>query len=267
MNERMKSIVKSPAFAPAVSGVVSLSVGAVVGYILGRRHEAKLAETYDVPEDVIDVTKLRAEREKREGIKGHPATTAIIDEKTYGDGTAIEDDDPKITEEEKRMIGHVEENMTITIAEHVEDDEPEAPVRRTIFAQDGPDWNMAQELASRYSGKPYVLHHDEFYEENEDFDFPQVTYTWFEGDQIMVDQEDDIVPDVIWKERIGELQFGKGAQDPNVFHIRNEKQKIDIEVLRSTDYYARAIQGLEIEEEAEAHELQHSSGPRRMRRE
>lgn len=243
MNDRVQTIVKHPAFAPAISGVVSLGVGLAVGYLLGRRREA---ERYELPEDVIDVSKLRAERERKE---------------TYGDGTAIEDDDPKITEEVKRAMMQVDENITITIAPA--EDEPNEPVRRTIFAQDSSDWNMANELVSRYAGMPYVLHHDEFYEENEDFDYPQYTYTWFEGDEIMVDQEDEIVPN--WEEIVGPLKFGHGAKDPNVFHIRNEKRKIEVEIVRSTDYYARAIQGLEIEEELER-ELKHSAIPKmRMR--
>lgn len=256
MDNRVQTVIKHPAFAPTISGVVSLGVGLAVGYLLGRR---RVAEPYEVPEDVIDVSKIRASRNQ----------FSIVDDdcrdaETYGDGTAVEDDGPKITEEQKRAMMPVDENITITIAEHVEEEEPKDPIRRTIFAQDSSDWNMAQELASRYKGQPYVLHHDEFYEENEEFDYPQVTYTWYEGDMIMVDQEDEIVPN--WEEIVGPLKFGHGAKDPNVFHIRNEKRRIEIEVLRSMDYYARAVVGLDIEEEAEQ-ELRHSFTPKMRRME
>lgn len=241
--------------APAITGVLSMGVGIIVGHILTLRSQK--GDPHQLPDGMsfsFDPEQLAELRKNGGGKK----LRVIVDEDEAEEGLdynieAIEDDEPTITEEEKQGLAQVDENISISIAEHVEEEEIE-PVRRTIFAQNNEDWDMEKEMASRSPQQPYVLHEDEFH--GKETDFHQYSYVYYEGDNILVDEDE--VPVFNWHERIGDLEFGHGTSDPNVFHVRNEHRREEYEITRDDDHYARAVQHLEIDEDVEV-EIRHSA--------
>ena len=59
MNERMSKIIYDPKTLPIAVGVVSLSVGGVVGYILGRRKPFRYdLSVHRIPDSVFDPDKV-----------------------------------------------------------------------------------------------------------------------------------------------------------------------------------------------------------------
>lgn len=84
---------------------------------------------------------------------------------------------------------------------------------------------------------PYVIDFEEFCEEYENHD--KVTLTYYEGDDTLADETEEIIADV--SETIGDEAlkcFGQGSDDPDVVYVRNERLGIDYEVVRQGNKYS-----------------------------
>lgn len=83
--------------------------------------------------------------------------------------------------------------------------------------------------------KPYVITPEEF--GNSD-DYDTITLTYYEADQILADDMDEIVEDVddvVGKESL--THFGENADDPDSVYVRNDEMKADYEILIDTRRY------------------------------
>ena len=124
----------------------------------------------------------------------------------------------------------------------------------SVFANVDDDWDYATEIAKRIPGQPYIVHRDEFFE-NED-DHSQVTVTYYKGDNILCDTDDTPIYDP--ETYVGRvLEFGKGSQDPNVVYIRNDRVVIDYEVLLDHGYYQVEVLGQALADNFKADEVKH----------
>lgn len=131
----------------------------------------------------------------------------------------------------------------------------------SIFPEERTEpWDQEKENAARerHQGRPYIISVDEF-QENE-LDLAQQTITFYEGDRVLVDQED--VPIYNYGNVVGELLFGHGSQDPNIVYVRNPRGKIEYEILRDHGSYAIVVLGQDIEDEAEEADLKHGNNYR-----
>lgn len=117
------------------------------------------------------------------------------------------------------------------------------------------DWNWEAELSTRTDTAPYILHKDEFM--NDEMGFDQDTWTYYKGDDILVDETD--TPVYNFHENTGPLTFGHGSGDPSVVYIRNEDLKAEYEVVLNDGYYSVEILGLELEEKMATEDLKHST--------
>ena len=141
-----------------------------------------------------------------------------------------------------------------------EDDEPDVTISETVHEIEG--WDYDQEIKTRSSDAPYVLHRDEFFQD--ELNYTQITLTYYSGDDIMVD--DDDTPIYNHNQIIGTVRFGHGSGDENIFYVRNDKLRAEYEVVNDPRMYSSVVLGLEIEDNARTKDLQHS-GPRRFREE
>jgi hypothetical protein len=141
-----------------------------------------------------------------------------------------------------------------------------APVPRNAFASSGADdhWDYEDELRRRTDEEPYVLHKDEFFAEEKGY--TQVTCVYYEGDNIMVDSEEE-KPIYNHVRTTGPLRFGHGSGDPNTFYVRNDKLKAEFEVLKDPGLYSVEVLGLEIEDNQRVKDLKHMHEPQKFRRE
>lgn len=99
------------------------------------------------------------------------------------------------------------------------------------------------DTSNRNSEEPYIITLAEWMENPNDHD--QVQCTYYEGDGVVADERDKPVADSNRCVGLGNLEkFGVG-EDPNVLLIRNERLRVDYEVLRSTGKFAHEVMGFE----------------------
>jgi hypothetical protein len=116
------------------------------------------------------------------------------------------------------------------------------------------EFDYAAEVDRRSPDEPYVITHDEFMENENGWE--QNTLTYFNGDDVLVDDKDIPVPDIeaiVGSENL--TKFGYGSRDKNVVYVRNEKLESDYEITLSMGEYAKEVAG-----------FQHSAPLRRFRR-
>ena len=151
-----------------------------------------------------------------------------------------------------------DEGMRRYQEEYMSDSDESETVTHSIFTEDTDTWDQEAEEAARNPADPYVIHKDEFW--REEMGYSQTTLTYYEGDDILVDQED--VPVYGFRTIVGELKFGHGSQDQNVFFVRNDTLKAEYEIIRDRGRYEVIVLGLQAEEEAERGSLRHSGLPK-----
>lgn len=218
-------------------GVLACAVGAGVGYFLGQRRRFEVYEFGDtvtvefdevVPDEIVEaVEELETTR------------------------TDLEVTIEEVTVEETVLVDGVPLDQV---------PESDAEVKN-IFAGGDDEWDFEVETAARTPDEPYVLHRDEFHLDERGFS--QMSLTYYAGDDILTDEDNS--PLYGFSEIIGELKFGHGSGDPNVFYVRNEKRKAEYEVLRHQGDFSVEVLGLEIENNARKTDLKHSDAPQRFR--
>jgi len=231
MDEQANVVVKSSWGDRGLVGLVAFGAGVGVGYILWRRPKPYVLHAVPDPVD-MDIHPEDLQRSREEATEEHPASAPEISV-------------APIVEQ------RIKESMT-----KVHDPEAEEPViTHNVFAGNDEDWDYEAEVASRTKDIPYVLHKDEFHDDEKDY--TQTTLTYYAGDNIMTDQDD--TPIYNFGHVVGPLKFGHGSGDPNVFFVRNDKRHEEWEIVKHTGTYSEEILGLEIEENARAGDIKHSN--------
>jgi hypothetical protein len=132
-----------------------------------------------------------------------------------------------------------------------------------VFATPDPaaGWNQDAEEESRRNGVPFVISHDEFY--NNEWDFEEGNLVWYEGDGTLTDSRDEpILEEVKYLGDDFEKKFGHGSNDPNIVYICNEQMEMIFEVCRSNRSFAEDVLGFVPDN---SKELKHSARQRRRR--
>jgi len=110
------------------------------------------------------------------------------------------------------------------------------------------EWDYESEVKFRSPEIPYVIHVDEIEE------FPEiecVSWTYYEGDEVLVDAREQPVTEVNQTVGLENLdKFGHGSNDPNLVYIRNVKLGMEFEITRSEGRYDQEVLGLEHADES-----------------
>lgn len=117
---------------------------------------------------------------------------------------------------------------------------------RNIFKDAEPDptgiFDYAAEIANRSEDHPFVVSFDEFNENEEGHS--QVTLTYFDGDDVLIDEKEQPIEDVENTVGMENLQkFGHGSNDSKIVYIRNERLDLDFEVVLSHGKYVEEVLG------------------------
>lgn len=137
-----------------------------------------------------------------------------------------------------------EEVKTQTTVEEVE---VKASIAKNIFDSQSPidtdDYDLDDEYEKRDLGQPWILEKENFFENANEYS--QTSLTYFEGDDVLCDEQDRAIRD--YEKVIGpdNLHFGRGSGDKNVVYIRNDKLKADYEIVRNQRKYTQEVLGLE----------------------
>lgn len=103
-------------------------------------------------------------------------------------------------------------------------------------------WSFPAELARRTEHRPYILHQDE-YMENES-EFSQVTLTYYEVDGILADVDDSVLrPEVVGVDHLS--RFGHGADSYDVLYVRNPHLEMEYEICRVQKSFEVEVRGLD----------------------
>lgn len=261
MDEQISSVLRKPWVIPTIVGSVAFSGGAVAGFILGhRRGVSKMqAEAIKLLDEVHE--ELRSE-----GLVRRPKVTRHYEPIEV----PIQDDieEVRVVKEGKlHSISLVAEEpnpatgvQEITLVRDVSHDEE--VVERTVTVvrevHDEIEWDWEAEKNTRTAEDPYVIHLEEF--KNDEMGYTQVTITYYAGDDIMTDEQD--VPIYGYLALTGELKFGHGSGDPNVVYIRNETTETEMEVIRDPRRYEVVVLGHEIDDRYKSKDLRHSAVPK-----
>lgn len=230
MNEQINNVLRGMKSPPVLSGVFSGAVMFGIGYLVGKR---KKEVRHEVPTQEWTLDQLLENRNR--------------------ESPNILEADPETLEDGEAFIRQRFEEVSAPYITEAED--PPQPEARTIFAHDSADqWNYETEVAQRDEELPYILHRDEFMEDERSF--AQITLTYYSGDDILCDQENTPVPN--HQKIVGELKFGHGTPDPNCVYIRNAKLRAEYEVIRDDGSYAVEVLGGELEPPSVT-ELKHSA--------
>lgn len=214
----------------AAVAVVAFAGGSAGGYILGKKRGSVTV----VPPMEPGTKQL-----------------TIFDEEAQSDPVIEKDHSSELNTEHPPVIKYDEISVSAPeTAAMIEDDR----VTVNVFTNDDGDWDHEVELSQRQSEVPYILHVDEFVEN--DFDFTQETVTYYAGDDIMVDSHD--VPMYGHAGIMGDLRFGHGSKDPSIVYIRNEALQMEWEVILHSGMYSVEILGQEADQEIEE-EIRHSN--------
>jgi hypothetical protein len=218
---------------PTVVGVVSFATGTGVGYAL------KIFRDQKEVEDTTEVERKFEFEDQMGRVNKALGQLNFVLEKLKEDGREFLDRyDPAELMETRHSHPANGENVVNIFTPKVHGDDE--------------DWNYEQEVAARTPDKPYIIHRDEYYDnENDD---RQSTLTYYEGDNILCDSHDTPVYDV--ENVVGFLQFGHGSQDPNICYVRNERLMAEYEILRDGGYYQVEVLGEALEEKDIKHSKQ-----------
>ena len=257
MDERIEKVVSSPIFVPIVVGILAFSAGVVGGYHVGRRGKfhfrrqkplelppevaQAIAESRAIREGLLRKRALDPDRDRSEEFNSREEFEREIE------GLVTPDEDITVSIRPVPSDGN-EDTIIVQIAP-----EEDPPVPHTIFAGNVANWAYEEEMKTRTEDKPYVIHRDEFY--GEERDYAQSTLTYYDGDNIMVDEED--VPVYNFEDVVGPLKFGHGTDDPNVFHVRNDRLQAEYEILHDRGHYSVEILGLESADQKDPNEEKH----------
>lgn len=239
------------------AALIGLAAGAVAGYFYAKK---KLTSDYDKEfereiENMREFYEARAKRRK-EGEYATPesAAQALLAKDAAEALSSYQGEAP---------VDYQKPNnpADIVIKEEVEEVQ-EVEVRTNIFTATrlDNDFDYAEEVKHRDPETPYVISHEEFMQ-NEN-DYIQNTLTYYAGDDVLADDRETPVEDV--EGTVGSTnlaRFGHGSGDKNVVYIRNERLDLDFEVVYDENKYAEKVLGYIEHSDSRRHRHPRRFGP------
>jgi hypothetical protein len=130
---------------------------------------------------------------------------------------------------------------------HFDESKVDVPIAtsKNIFSKDHPDVDKELLKRDRTEEAPYVLEEQEYMDG--ELEYTQITLTYFQGDDVIVDERDEVVEGDEVDRLVGLdnlKRFGIWYDDPNVVYVRNHEKELDIEVNRHEGNYSEVVLGL-----------------------
>lgn len=264
-------VVRTNPVAMVAVGVVGLAVGGLGGYFFAKKKlksyyedlaSQEIAEAKDFylglskQDENGDVLSPMEILEQRHPGQNAAAVKAL---REYRGEVPAETEEDLIAEAKEVQGGPWDEEMDEAHIQKMERSLTVVQETTNVFTD--PTFDLEEEKKHRTKTRPYVISHDEYFEN--DLDYDQIAFTYYEEDDTLVNEEDKIINEVdtyIGDEAL--VRFGHGSKDNNIVYVRNDKLESDFEVVRSGKSYLVDVLGLPPEE---PNTLRHS-GDRDRRR-
>lgn len=218
---------------PLISGVVGFCLGAIIIHYKNKDEIEELNYIIDANElnrRVERVNELDKRAKEDNDNYDNPQLQLDLDLLHSNSYARIPNN---IMEDEVSVVIPPEEPNDIVVENQ--------PNSFTIFNNRKSNWDFELESENRSFDAPYVLHQDEYF--SSETNFSQTTLTYYCGDDILVDEQE--VPIYNFKVVIGELKFGHGCDDINVFYVRNHSLHGEYEILKDSGSYEIEVLGNE----------------------
>ncbi len=124
-------------------------------------------------------------------------------------------------------------------------DIPSVATTKNIFDSPKPDVEWELELRNRTEEAPYVLTAQEYMDG--DLSYQQLEVTYFAGDNVLVDERDDVIEadDADMLVGLNNLKkFGLQSGDENVVYVRNHEKEVDVEINKDDRKYSVHVLGM-----------------------
>jgi hypothetical protein len=211
---------------------VSLAVGGAAGFLIAQR---RLQTVYDaILAEEIKATKDFYSRLHKTEFDSPQAAAEFFGLKDVN--VVAEEDEAELYE----AVRQYRSKNDIEIKTEVDPEVAES--LQNVFTEHGDNWDL--EKQSRSEDEPYILHVDEFMQN--DGDHTQVELTYYEVDGILADEREEHMDDP--EKFIGDgqlLKFGYQSEDPNVVYIRNELLAMDFCIKKNTGSYKKQVLGFD----------------------
>lgn len=240
--ESIKTLVKSRQFQVVGASLLSAAASGAMGYFFAKKklrpyyEEISKQEIADAKEFYGRLHKTDEDNDSPEKVlerlHGKDAVEALKD---YQGSAEVAT--PAVSEDEKARYSILEKNS--------EERYMPAKKKHNMFAEtvsENQEFDYEAEVALRTAEKPYIITHDEYYMGEKDYE--QTSLTYFDGDDVLVDDRDSPVPDP--DDSVGDdnlTSFGLGSKDNNIVYVRNDRLELDFEILRSNGKYAQEVLG------------------------
>jgi hypothetical protein len=196
-----------------------LAIGFYIGYRINR--EKIRAEAFATSE--AEVEKIRElYREQADSVriaKEKPTLEEVVEERGYH----VEEIDVRPTRPPVPVREPSEHHFSQHhLAKRTEDGEKDK----------NEGWNYPEELAQRSPQQPYIVHQDEFFM-NED-EYEKATLTYYAGDDVLTDEDElpvDAPDAMVGLDNL--KRFGHGTDDLNVLFVRNDVVRMMYEICRT----------------------------------
>lgn len=230
-------------------GIAGFGAGVGVGYFLAKRRtttqleESKLKiEEMESEQLQLDFKRVEMDREFNQQIQQSiivirelkEAGKFLLDWKNDSEAVdrAIED---SIEESVKTHPSNEKRKITVAPANIKENEN----IVINVFPDDDDDWDYDEECKTRSPDHPYIIHRDEYF--SNEMDFSQSSLTYYEGDNILCDEQD--VPVYNPEKVAGKIIFGHGSKDPSICYVRNEYLQAEYEIIVDHGFYQTEVLG------------------------
>lgn len=220
-------------------GVVGLGVGVVIGFYFGRRwnKEKIRAEAFKKSEE--EVEKIREfYQERAESVKiveAKPPLDEVVEERIHSAPS------PTIVERPTRPPVPAQEPPVLPRRDFTPGGIAKRHVEREKDKNEG--WDYGVEVSQRSNLHPYIIHQDEFAQQEEGYE--RETLTYYAVDAVLTDEDEQKIDNPDQTVGLANLgNFGHGADDYHVLYIRNDPLETDYEVCLVAASYAETVQGL-----------------------
>jgi uncharacterized membrane-anchored protein YhcB (DUF1043 family) len=246
MQNRFKDWV-IPTIIGVTSFVAGVGSGIGIGYVIARRKMKEIPEEVNEKLEEIESEQLqfkfeRNERDREFNFQIQQAASVARDLKETGrdflQRYAAMALDAEVVE--KKPDPNPNGSGTIVAIQH---HDIEGPLVTSVFNEEDDGWDYEVEVPLRTKEKPYIIHRDEFFSNEEDY--TQDSLTWYEGDEILVDDHDTPVYNA--ESIVGTLKFGHGSGDSGICYVRNDKLESEFEIILDHGYYQTEVLGQQIE--------------------
>lgn len=222
-------------------------LGAVTGAFFAYKYAYSQAEekySKIVDEEISNMRQHYMEKGKAlesEAAKDDLGT--IVAEKGYAE-PSDNPYEPNPGEKPPMVVQPPTPSSSIIVGDVTGEDSEEEPEVQNLFRKATPthQWDWHEERKGRSPDVPYVIHVDE----KEEMDYQSETLTYYEGDDVLCNERDEIIDPDYRNELIGEDnldRFGHGSNDVSVVYVRNDKLEIMYEIVRSPHKFAEEVHG------------------------